>query len=581
VNAPAPATLPRGAVPGSAPEPADDAALAAVLLAIDPHGLGGLRLRAAPGPARDGWLALLRGLLPAGTPVRRIPAMLPDERLLGGLDLAATLATGRPIAERGVLAEADGGVLVIAMAERMPAGTAARIAAALDRGEVAAATGTERARIGVVALDEGIEDEAPPAALIERLAFALSDPAMPEALHDAGDVAAARARLPRIGVPEPMIGAMTTTAAALGIASLRAPWFALRAACAAAALAGRDEAAEADAILAARLVLAPRATRLPASPEEEPPPQDAPPPEDPAPDVEADRKPDPATLQDLVLEAAKAAIPRGLLAAIAAGQMRRSATGGGKAGAERQAKHRGRPIGSRPGGLGGGAKLALLETLRAAAPWQRLRPQGPGRIAVRRQDFRIRRFKQHAETTTIFAVDASGSAALARLAEAKGAVELLLADCYVRRDRVALIAFRGARAELLLPPTQSLVRAKRALAALPGGGGTPLAAGIEAARLLAEQERRAGRTPLLVVLTDGRANIARDGAPGRPKAEGDALMAAKGLRLAGVGLLLVDTSARPSPFAQRLSAEAAGRYLALPQPGSGALQRAVQEAAGG
>ena len=70
-------------------------------------------------------------------------------------------------------------------------------------------------------------------------------------------------------------------------------------------------------------------------------------------------------------------------------------------------------------------------------------PKRP-RILIRKDDFRISRFKQRAETTTIFVVDASGSAALHRLAEAKGAVELLLADCYIRRDQVALISFRGA-----------------------------------------------------------------------------------------------------------------------------------------
>ena len=100
---------------------------------------------------------------------------------------------------------------------------------------------------------------------------------------------------------------------------------------------------------------------------------------------------------------------------------------------------------------------------------------------MRRDDFRMTRFQQRTRTTTIFVVDASGSSALNRLAEAKGAVELLLADCYVRRDQVALLAFRGKEAELLLPPTRSLVRAKRSLAGLPGGGGTPLAAGIDAA----------------------------------------------------------------------------------------------------
>lgn len=578
MNAPAPATLPRGAEAASTIAPDHDAALAAALFAIAPFALGGVRLRAAPGPARDAWLALLKRLLP-GAPLRRVPPTLPDERLLGGLDLAATLATGRPVAERGVLAETDGGVLLVAMAERLPPGTAARIAAALDRGEVQGYAGTEPARIGIVALDEGLEDEAPPAALLDRLAFALFDPPPPADAPDAARIAAARTRLPAVTIPDAVIEALSATAVALGVASLRAPWLALQAARAAAALDARDVVTDADAMLAARLVLAPRATRLPAPPEEEH--QPPPPPEDPPPDSEEQRQPDPGELQDLVLEAAKAAIPRGLLAALAAGQLRAKTSATGKAGAERHASQRGRPIGSRPGALGGGARLALLETLRAAAPWQRLRPKGPGRVAVRKQDFRIRRFKHHAETTTIFAVDASGSAALARLAEAKGAVELLLADCYIRRDRVALIAFRGAKAELLLPPTHSLVRAKRSLAALPGGGGTPLASGLEAAHLLAEQERRAGRTPLAVLLTDGRANIGRDGAPGRPKAEAEALAAARLLRAAGVGLLLVDTSPRPSPFAQSLAREAGGRYLALPQPGSGALQRAVQEAAGG
>jgi magnesium chelatase subunit D len=99
----------------------------------------------------------------------------------------------------------------------------------------------------------------------------------------------------------------------------------------------------------------------------------------------------------------------------------------------------------------------------------------PMRIDVRKDDFRIFRLKRRTQTTIIFLVDASGSAAMHRLSEVKGAVELLLADCYVRRDRVALIAFRRKSAELLLPPTRSLVRAKRSLAALAAGGGTPLA----------------------------------------------------------------------------------------------------------
>ena len=128
-----------------------------------------------------------------------------------------------------------------------------------------------------------------------------------------------------------------------------------------------------------------------------------------------------------------------------------------------------------------------------------------------RDDFRVARIKQRNEATAIFAVDASGSTAFQRLAEAKGAVETILAECYVRRDKVALVAFRGKKAELLLPPTRSLERAKRALAGLPGGGGTPLASGLDEAFALAVQVRRAGGNPIVILLTDGRGNVTRDG----------------------------------------------------------------------
>jgi magnesium chelatase subunit D len=232
--------------------------------------------------------------------------------------------------------------------------------------------------------------------------------------------------------------------------------------------------------------------------------------------------------------------------------------------------------------LRAGARLALVETLRAAAPWQPIRRRGRTggpRLIVKREDIRLRRFEAPQETTAIFVVDASGSAAMHRLSEAKGAVELLLADCYVRRDKVALIGFRGRGADVLLPPTASLVRAKRSLAGLPGGGGTPLAAGLDAARAMAEACRRAGRTPLLVLLTDGRANVARDGTGGRAQAEADSLDAAKPLRIAAVPALLVDTAPRPQPFAKELAQAMGARYLPLPMADAARLSVAVRDAA--
>ena len=107
------------------------AKLAADAFALDWLG-SGIVLRSGPGPARDAWLQRLRAALPPDVPMRRIPASISDDRLAGGLDVAATIRTGRPVAEPGVLALADGGVLVLAMAERASPRVAARLAAALD-----------------------------------------------------------------------------------------------------------------------------------------------------------------------------------------------------------------------------------------------------------------------------------------------------------------------------------------------------------------------------------------------------------------------------------------------------------------
>jgi magnesium chelatase subunit D len=589
-----------------------DAGLQAVcLLAVDPQGLGGVCLRGPAGPARDAVLASLRQALPPDTPWRRLPLQVDDERLLGGLDLGLSLAAGRPVAQAGLLAEADGGVLLLPMAERVDAGLAAKLASALEQGA---------SRFCVVALDEGQSaEEQLPASLLERLAL-IASPAAPDLAAGFDrlgegqalpfDLAEARQRLSRIPYDDATVQALCGTAAALGLMSLRAPWQAWRAACAAAAIAGRDEVTQADAELAARLVLAPRARALPqsqAEPESEPetaeslePESTAPPEPNPLepnpPELEsADASsPDPTDgeqqaqeLQEQMIAATQAAIPPGLLASLA-GSPAKGGAGAGRRGAAARPAQSGRPLASRRGSLRAGSRLDLLATMRAAIPWQRLREmeraqQGlgpaPTRLLLKRDDFHIKRYRRPNETTTVFVVDASGSQALNRLAEAKGAVELLLADCYVRRDRVALIAFRGEGAEVLLAPTRSLVRARRSLSGLPGGGGTPLAAGIEAAWLLGStlQSREGGRA-VLVFLTDARANVARDGSGGRGLAMQDALAAAQRLRAAGLPSVLIDTSPRPQPAAMALAQAMAARYVPLPQGQASDVYAAVSAA---
>jgi magnesium chelatase subunit D len=232
-----------------------------------------------------------------------------------------------------------------------------------------------------------------------------------------------------------------------------------------------------------------------------------------------------------------------------------------------------------------GARLDLIETLRAAAPWQPLRRTaaraGDERVLVRADDFRVKRSKMRAEKVVIFVVDASGSTALARLAEAKGAIELMLGQAYVARQQVALIAFRGNGAELLLPPTRSLVMTKRRLAQLPGGGGTPLAAGLAEALALARQARLRGVTPYVALLTDGRANIALDGTPGRPQAGEDAERMARLYRSEGLPAAVIDTATRPSQPARDLAAAMGASYLALPRADARALSGALGAALAG
>jgi magnesium chelatase subunit D len=173
------------------------------------------------------------------------------------------------------------------------------------------------------------------------------------------------------------------------------------------------------------------------------------------------------------------------------------------------------------------------------------------------------------------ALDASGSAALHRLAQAKGAVELLLARSYARRDSVCVIGFRGARAECLLPPTRSLVRAKRALAGLPGGGGTPVASALKMALEQARLLQREGQTPLLVVLSDGRANVNLQGVGGRQQAQSEAHSMARLWAQSGHAALWIDTAPQPEPLAQALAQAMQGRYLPMPHVQSQRLASAM------
>jgi magnesium chelatase subunit D len=602
-----------------------DAQTTAALLAIDPHGLGGICVKSQFGPIRDAWFAFLETKIAPGAHFQKIPLQIQAEQLLGGLDLEATLQYGKPVYSTGLLAKSHGGFIVLPMAERILPDTIAHILQVVDRGEVRHLQQTAEltpCTFGMIAFDEGIgPDESMHPRLAEHMAFEVR--LDPLSLNDCTDsleitptvIAEAKKRLPEIECDPSFIESLMQSAAAFGVDSIRAGLFAVRTARAMAALRNQDAVTEDEVVDAARLVLSHRATRMPSSREEQGPDESADdadsaedeerpneqeskseqdPQEQDGPNQNSDsdtdaneskenmEQPNADDLEELLIEAIKAGIPANALAQLNTelGRANSKQSSKGQFGQLQKNANSGRPAESWRGLPKGGKRLDLLKTIRAAVPWQTMRQaeskaklpavnKQRSRIQIRADDLHVKRYQQRQGVVTIFLVDASGSSATQRLAEAKGAVEQLLADCYIRRDEVAMIALRGRNAEVVLPPTRSLVRAKRNLAALPGGGGTPLATGFAAVNAMALSIRRKGMTPLIVVMTDGVANVTLEGVGGRERAHQDALHTARQLRVAGHAILFIDTASAPQALAEALAKEMAAQYLPLPYINSG------------
>jgi magnesium chelatase subunit D len=582
-----------------------DANLVAALVAINPQGLKGVCLKGQFGPVRDSWLSYFSALHPSAVRLIKAPANLVAEQLMGSLDIEATLNQGSLVLSKGLLEKVQGNFLLLAMAERMDTQVLALISQALD------SSNANSAEFGVIALDEseGGGDSFSPR-MMDRLAFevyldqfSLADMKENLAIH-ADDIRDAQALLPQVLCGPNFIEVLTKSALKIGIGSFRANQFAVETAKTLAALRGLQEVGQDEVVDAARLVYT-YSKILHAPPEAEQPNRDDGEnsqhesnrdqnPESDRPNEDLDdqqedgdqqpnaQPPSQEELEDIVVAAAKASIPKDFFAQSKQGARSTNAAShiSGKSGESQNSFISGRPLSSRKGQPGGGRRLDVLKSIRAAIPWQRLRERptgsqqyssGNNKINFRSEDLHIKQYLKRRGTVTIFLVDASGSSATQRLAEAKGALEQLLAQCYIRRDEVAMLSMRGSKAELILPPTRSLVRAKRNLATLPGGGGTPLAAGFKAANEMAVVLKRKGLTPIIVILSDGKANVNLKGVGGRAEAHSDALMAAKELRLKNHCVLFVDTSPQPEILAQELSHMMAAQYLALPYSGSGKM----------
>ncbi|UCD98917.1 MAG: VWA domain-containing protein [Chloroflexota bacterium] len=185
-------------------------------------------------------------------------------------------------------------------------------------------------------------------------------------------------------------------------------------------------------------------------------------------------------------------------------------------------RKRGRYIRARPA-KGKVTDLAFDATIRAAAPYQRQRDEQRKRVAfaIQPDDFHRKVRVKRTANLVLFVVDASWSMAVAeRMAATKGAILSLLTDAYQRRDRVGLVVFQKDRATMVLPPTNSIQLARRALADIPVGGKTPLSAGLFLAHQTIDREKilHPDVLPLVILLTDGAGNVSMSGLPPQEEA---------------------------------------------------------------
>ncbi len=380
-------------------------------------------------------------------------------------------------------------------------------------------------------------------------------------------VAVATQLLPAIVVPETMVLLAAQMCAKAHSAGHRAELFLLEAARTLAALAGRDYLIPADMETAACYVLPQRMRQ-----EQEPPPPPAPPEQTEGSNQEQDQQQDqqqnqqqnqqqPFERQENQQQEEQTDAPAAeqppaagndqekvadidsqfpfIRMALALPQDRQERHGSGKRSLTRTDTKQGRYVraGIPPGAV---TDLAFDATLRAAAPYQRFRDKGNCCIAIKREDLRQKIREKRIGSTFLFVVDASGSmGARERMRAVKGAVCAMLQDAYQKRDQVGLIAFRRQSAEVLLPVTRSVDLAQKCLRHLPTGGKTPLAEGLATALavLAARRKKEQDMQPVLVLVTDGRANTAAAGGNGVD----EALAAAARIKEAGIHSVVIDT----------------------------------------